>query len=269
MNRIKIRTSILYFLGGLFVCVFLFGSSIKSNVNLNKESQEFTPSIKCLASKLEILKTKMLGPNVLQVIMKNGYSKNITAVVAFLGDEKVTRRDYIYAELEENQKLSPGATDEILYTIDSKEEENIVIKAVLFSDMSVDGDMKAIKPVLDKRQAMRIQFARFNSQLKKLNKVDPAQLQGEFQKVKQFAENLSVVPDDGSPMSDAFKFGLRHGKVFILRYIAELSRQLENEKAVALSDTKLSPGNGYETFKNRSLRIENDFKSLESRLSNQ
>jgi hypothetical protein len=266
MKRIKAKVSMPYLLVGMFVSVFLIGSTIKSNVKPDKENDQFNLSVKCLASKLEILQTKMLGPNVLQVIMKNGYPKDITAVVTFIGDEKVTRTDYIYAELEKDQKLSPGATDEFLYSIDSKEEENIVIKAVLFSDMTVDGDMKAVKRVLDKRQAMKIQFARFNPHLEKLNKVDPTQLQAEFQKVRQIAENLPVKMDDGSTMSQAFEHGLRHGKAFILKYLAEMVSQLENEKDLALSDTQQPLVNRYEKFRKKSLKVENDFKSLESRL---
>jgi hypothetical protein len=269
MKRIKAKLSISYFLVGMFVCVFLIGSTIKSNVKPSMDSDHFTPSVQSLASKLEVVQTKMLGPNVFQVIVKNGYSKDITAVVAFLGDEKVTRTDYIYAELERDQKLSPGATDEFLYTIDSKDEENIVIKSVLFSDMTVDGDRKSVQRVLDKRQAMKIQFTRFNSQLKKLNKVAPSHLEAEFQKVRQIAEDLPVTTEDGSPMSQAFEHGLRHGKEFILRYLNEMGHQLQSEKVLALSDNKQSQVNKYEKFKKKSLRVENDFKSLESRLGNQ
>src|SRR6185503_8589394 len=166
MRIIRARVPIPYLLVGLGICLSIFGPSIKSNV----APRQFNPTVRSEVSKLEIIQTAMLGPNALQVIMKNGYSKDITAVVAAFGDEKVTRVDYIFAELEERQKLSPGATDEFSYTIDSKEEENIVITAVLFSDMTREGDFKAIRDVLDKRLGVKIQLARFNSYLEKLSK---------------------------------------------------------------------------------------------------
>jgi hypothetical protein len=262
MERIKARVFIPYLLVGLGVCIFLFGSSIKSNI----APKQFNPSVKSVVSKLEIIETKMLGPNVLQVIMRNGYSKDITAVVASIGEEKVTRRDYIFAEREQSQKLSPGATDEFSYTIDSNEQENVVIKAVLFSDMTREGDLREIKKVLDKRLGVKIQLARFNSYLEKLNKVDYTRVQTELQKLRQFAENLPIETDGGFRMSHALESGLRHGRAFILNYLSKMNNELGDEKNLDLSNNKQPMAVRYERFRNYSLRVENDFKSLESRL---
>src|SRR5215813_5198939 len=122
MKRITTRIAALSVLAG--ACVFLFGSSINSN----QKQEQYNPSVKSLVSHLEIVSTKMLGPNVLEVMMRNGYQKDLTAVVAFKGPDSYSRRDYIFAEMEQDQNLSPGATDRFVYTIDSKEEENILIK---------------------------------------------------------------------------------------------------------------------------------------------
>lgn len=222
---------------------------------------QLNPAVKSLVSNLEIVQSKMIGSNTLQVIMRNGYKKDITAVVASIGPEKVIRRDYIYAELEQDQKLSPGAADEFLYSIDSREEENIVITAVLFSDMTREGDHKAVKSVLDKRRGVKIQLARFNAHLENLNKLDYKRFPAEFRNVREFAEKLPIKTDDGAPISDALEFGLKHGKALILRYLSEMNSQLGDEKGLNLSDAKQ-----VEKFKNKSLRVEKDFESLVRRL---
>ena len=200
MRIIRSRISIPYLLVGLGVCISIFGPSIKSNV----APRQFNPTVRSEISKLEIIQTAMLGPNVLQVIMKNGCSKDITAVVASIEDHKTTRRDYIYAEMEQDQKLSPGATDEFSYGIDSSEDENIVIKAVLFSDMTREGDFREIRNVLERRLGVRIQLARFNSHLESLSQVDSKRIKTEFQQLRQFAENLPIKTDSNSTARKPF-----------------------------------------------------------------
>src|SRR5215831_5273667 len=117
MKKIRTKMSIFYLLAGVCVSVFLLSLPIKSSI---KQQEEFHPSVRSLVPNLEIVSTNMLGPHVLQVKMKNNYDKDITAVVASIGEEKISRKDYLFAELEREQKLAPGATDEFLYTIDSK-----------------------------------------------------------------------------------------------------------------------------------------------------
>lgn len=262
MRRIKARVSMTYLLAGFGVCIFLLGSSIKSYV----APKQFNPTVKLAVSKLEIIEMKMLGPHVLQVIMKNGYSKDITAVVASIGDYETNRVDYIYAEGEEYQKLSPGATDDFLYGIDSKEEENIVIKAVLFSDMTIDGDPREVNKVLERRLGVKIQLARFNSHLEKLNRVDHTQVQIELQKLRQFAENLPIKPDGDLRMSQGLEFGLRTGREFILRSLSIMNSELKGENNLDRLNNKLPMSVRYERFHEYSLRVEDNFKSLQSRL---
>ena len=222
-------------------------------------ADQLNPAVKSLVSNLEIVQSKMIGPNILQVIMRNGYQKDITAVVASIGPNKVIRRDYLYAELQRDQTLSPGAADEFLYSIDSRDEENVVITAVLFSDMTREGGYEAVKNVLDKRRGVKIQLARFNPHLENFNKLDYGRLPAEFRNVREFAEKLPIKTDDGAPISDALEFGLKHGKALILRYLSELNNQLGDKKGLNLSEQG-------EKFRNKSLRIELDFESLVLRL---
>src|ERR1041384_513451 len=66
--------------------------------------------------KLEIIQIKRHPNDVLEVIIKNGYPKNITAIAASTEAGQTFNTDYIYAESEINQRLAPGATDMFLFT---------------------------------------------------------------------------------------------------------------------------------------------------------
>jgi hypothetical protein len=262
MKRMKEKSIRSYLFITICLCTLIGLLSFRVDRSKTDASAlQINPSVKSLVSKLEIVQSKMIGPNTLQVIMKNSYQKDITAVVASIGAEKVIRRDYIYAELEQDQKLSAGAADEFLYSIDSREEENVVVTAVLFSDMTKDGDHKAIKSVLDKRRGVKIQLARFNGKLETLNKIDHKQLRTEFRNLKSFAESLPIRTDEGAPVSEALEFGLKHGRALILRYLSEMNFQLGDEKVSNLTDDKQS-----ERFRDKSLRVQKDFESLVRRL---
>jgi hypothetical protein len=267
MKRIKARASILYLLAGLGTCILLFGSFTKSNT----AQQQFNPIVTTEVPKLEIIQTKMLGPNVLEVIMRNGYSKDITAVVASIGDTKTTRTDYIFAEREQSQTLSPGETDNFTYTVDSTDQENIVIKAVLFSDMTKEGSPAEITKVLERRLGVKIQLGRFNSHLEELRKIDYTkvsykQIQTELQKLKQIAENLPIKTDDNLPITTGLEFGLKHGSAFILLYLSKMNNVLVDERDSGISINKQPMSDRYEMFREMSSKVENDFKSLGSRL---
>jgi hypothetical protein len=193
-------------------------------------------------------------------------------VVAAIGDYKVTRTGFMYAELERDQKLSPGATYDFIYTIDSSEQENIVIKAVLFSDLTFEGDFKEVREVLVRRLGVKIQVARFNSYLEnfnkvvKLNSVDYAQVQTEFQRVRQLAENLPLKPDGDIPMSRGLAFGLKFGKDLILSDLSITNNLLDEEKNLDHLNNKKPMSVRHDEFRNKLLRVEKYFKSLEARL---
>lgn len=273
MQIIRVKAPIYYLLVGFGVCCFLLGSSMKSNT----APRQLNPSVKSLVPKLEVIQTKMLGPHVLEVIMKNNYSKDITAVVAAIGDYKVTRTGFMYAEAERDQKLSPGATYDFSYTVDSSEEENIVIKAVVFSDSTFEGDFKEVKEVMVRRRGVKIQVARLNSYLENFNKVaklnkvemlngmDYARVQTEFQRVRQFAENLPIKPDGDIAMSRGLESGLRFGKDLILSDLSITGNLLDEEKNLDHLKNKKPMSVRYDEFRNKLLRVEKYFKSIEER----
>ena len=260
MRIIRARVPIPYLLVGFGVCVSIFGPSIKSNVT----TKQFNPTVRSEVTKLEIIQTAMLGPNTLQVIMRNGYKKDITAIVTAVGKDITVQRDYIYAELEPNQKLSAGASDVFLFN--PQPGEDIVIKSVLFSDMTIEGDRQEIKIVLDTRSGVKIQLSRINPRLQGLSKVNDPMIQTELQRIKQYAESLAIEKDD---MSEGLEYGLRDGRNLILKYVSEIEAKLGKGRVETSPNGKQSLVLDYaaiESFKRHSARVENDFKSLERRL---
>ena len=68
---------------------------------------------------LPVTGIKRLGGETVEILYRNDYEKNITAVVFSVGPSNYIRRDYIYAELEPHQRLTPGATDDLLHHIET------------------------------------------------------------------------------------------------------------------------------------------------------
>src|ERR1051326_3021623 len=130
------------FCAGIGIALASFNIS-DFRASASKNQLEF--SVKNPFSELEIIQANLLGPGTVQVIMRNGYKKDITAIVTAVGKDITVQRDYIYAELEPNQKLSAGASDVFLFN--PQPGEDIVIKSVLFSDMTIEGDRQEIKIV--------------------------------------------------------------------------------------------------------------------------
>ncbi|MGA9769603.1 MAG: hypothetical protein WBV94_11220 [Blastocatellia bacterium] len=265
MKKLK-ATATNYRLHAFFcVCIGIALASFNLSdfrVNASKTQLEF--SVKSPFPELEIIQANLLGLGTVQVIMRNGYKKDITAIVTAVGKDTTVQRDYIYAELEPNQKLSAGGSDKFLFNPQPGEE--IVIRSVLFSDMTVEGNRQEIKTVLDTRSGVRIQLSCINPQLESLSRVTNPMIQAELQRIKQFAESLPLEKDD---MSEGLEHGLRDGRNLILKYISEIETKLGKERVETSSNGKQSITFDYtaiENFKRHSARVENDFKSLERRL---
>ena len=75
--------------------------------------------MRSLLPKLEITEVKPVSADTVRFVVRNGYDKDITAVITTLGPGRVIRRDYITAELDKYQKLASGASDDFLYGADS------------------------------------------------------------------------------------------------------------------------------------------------------
>lgn len=267
MKRIKVIALKPYLLIFFCISIVVILSSFKlGSFKANAYKKQIESQVKTSLKELEMTQAQELGPGIIQVIIKNGYQKDITAIVAS-SEGKFFRRDYIFAELEKDQKLSPGASDEFLYNLEPG--ENAVITAVLFADMSSAGNRSDIQNIIDRRLGMKTQLSRINPYLEQLNQVDRPLIQTELQKLKLAAGNLRIEKDDKSPMSEDFEYGLRDGRAFFLRNIPEIEAQLTNDRPTSyFQDQQLvnTPQDGYENFRKRVGKVNSYCKSLELRL---
>jgi hypothetical protein len=254
----------------LFILGFCTFVQLNSNNNLASISSKSLPiGVKNLTSKLEVVETKQLSEHSIQLKIRNGYDKDITAIIAAIGDKQFFRRDYIYAEIEQYQKLATGEIDDFVYTSNLIAGAELVIKAVLFRDMTKEGDESDIQPVVDKRLGMKIQLSRFKSFLDQFGKEDSSFNNTRFNELKSIAESLPIKKDDSSHMSTALELGLRHGREFILTQLSSLQTALENNKAEIYyqGEQRLTKSqNGFENFQSRLQRIKQDHASLLKRL---
>lgn len=269
MKRVETIALKPYVLGFFCVCMFVALSSFKFGAfGANASKKQINPIVRSLFPELEITEVKQLGEYTLQVIVRNGYKKDITAVVASVGPYsaekyKIVRADYIAAELEKDQKLSSGASDMFLFDLGGE----IVIRAVVFADRTSEGDHRQIKEVFDKRLGRKIQLARINPHLERLGKADGPLIRTEIQRVRQIAENL---PIEQEGMSEGLEYGLRDGRADILIYLSKMETELENEKVEVIYDRANQPmtivHGGEVGFREMAARFEKHFKSLEHRL---
>jgi len=271
MKRIKSIAIKPYLLGFFCVCMLVALSSFKlDSFRASASKKQLDSTVKSLFPELEITEVKQLGEYTLQVIVRNGFKKDITAVVASVGPYSVdkytiVRREYLVAELEKDQKFSSGASDD--FSFSPKPGEEIVIRAVVFADRTSEGDPRQIKEVFDKRLGMKMQLARINPHLERLSKVDSPMIRTELQRVRQIAESL---PIEQEGMSEGLEYGLRDGRADILRYLSKIETELENEKIEIIYDRANQPmtivHGGEVGFREMSARVEKHFKSLERRL---
>jgi len=220
-----------------------------------------------LFPKLLVTSVTQVDPRTVRVWFRNDYDKDITAIVFSLGPGSTIRRDYLVAEAEEQQRLGPGATDDLLYTVEALTKE-IVAVAVLFSDMTREGDKGEIKGVLDTRRGMKIQFARFNPELEKLAVTEPSLMMKELGRLEELAASLPIEADDGSSMSNDLEHGLRNGQRLILSNLSKLEAESRDERVETFYARDGSPltTRREARVEEKLKRIKKDFKGLQGRL---
>lgn len=224
--------------------------------------------------RLEILDTKQHPNDVVEVTLKNGYQKDITAIAATAGDAQSFRGDYIYAEIESGQRLAPGATDMFLYTPTHLHGvlPQVIISAVIFSDNTSKGDSREVSAILEKRVGMKIQLKRIMPYLDRLDRVKNSKkplISREIGALKSIAEALPIETSDGSPISPDIEYGLKHGRAFILHYLSKLETAVENQRVESFyhnGTLQMREHTGEDEFRSRLPRIQMDFKGLAARL---
>lgn len=232
--------------------------------------QHLDVSVRSVLPKLEILSITSIAPGTVEYLVRNGYDKDITAVVTRLSDSARTthfmRRDYIYAGLEERQKLPAGKTDNFFYSPDPPGKE-IVIVGVLFSDLTREGALDQIEGLLEVRRGVKMQLARINPQTQRLSATSESLMEDRVQRLRQLIENLPIQADDGLPMSSDLEHGLRTGQTFLLSDLSKVEKELRSETQVFYSrDGEAITENGQVRFRRQAKWFEDYFKSMERRL---
>lgn len=225
--------------------------------------------------KLQILDIKQLANDVIEVVIKNGYQKNITAIAASAGGNQSFHTDFTYAESESNQKIPPGGSDRFLYTPTRLDGvlPQVIVSAVIFQDGGSKGDKGEVTEILDKRLGMKIQLNRIMPYLERLDKLknsNDSLVRLEVAKLKTISEALPIEKGNGSStMSPGMERGLAHGRDFILHYLSKLETALLS-RGETFNQNITTPdrlGDSREDqFQVKLLRIQRDFKGLADRL---
>jgi hypothetical protein len=265
IKAVVLKPSFLIF---LCICMVLVLSSFSlESFRANAYKQSIESEVKTSLTGLRIEQITRLGPGTIQVIIKNEYSKDITAVAASSSRGTDFRRNYISAESEKNQKLSPGASDDFSYN--ANPGENVVITAVLFSDMSFEGDRAAVKGIVDTRKGMKVQLNRIFPYLEALSKEHPTGVKTTLNRIKQIAETLPLEKDDKTAMPQDFEYGLRDGRAFVSQNLSIIEAEMESRKPIRYVENgqlvTVTP-DAYEIFRKRFDRLYSYLKDLEHRL---
>lgn len=112
-----------------------------------------------------------------RMIMLNNYTKNVTAYVLTSaradapGYIMTQRRDFINANREADRVIRPGAKTDFEGEIDGPAEtHDLTIRAVVFDDLTSDGDQEYVNQVLDKRYGRQLLLDEVLPHLQKLTR---------------------------------------------------------------------------------------------------
>jgi hypothetical protein len=237
-------------------------------------SVQIRPVIVRPGLKLEILEIRQRFNDVFEVVLKNAYKKDITAITASADDESLHQGfnvDFSFSESEAHQKLASGATYETSYSPSrvAGVQPQVVVSGVVFSDGTIKGDKHDLKRILDNRAGMKIQLDRINPYLEHLGRVKSSRIRTELRNLRRIAQDLAIDRGDGAPMSSDLEYGLKTGREFILRYLSRLETLLENERIETFYQNGAPQHvrhSGEEDFRGYLPRIQKDFKGLADRL---
>jgi hypothetical protein len=176
-NVMQLRTPVLLFVSGgiLVTALFLRGGRWDgaSEATAANYVQGKRVVVKNLTQKFQVVEFKTEQERDGQRVylkLKNGYDKNITAY-AYSADGAFHQTDKWGAEMPEKRIIRPGETvsEEIkLFAPTSIEKADITIRAVVFEDLSSDGDKKEVEHTFAKRQGLKEQMKRWHPEVEKV-----------------------------------------------------------------------------------------------------
>ena len=271
-----LRSGLLYFTCSLILAAGATVAGLKTRVKPRESgSAQMPPVIVRPGLKLEIVEMKQRSDHGIEVIIRNGYDKDVTAVAASADTDTLHQAfnvDLIYAEIESAQRLAPGAVYDSSCSPSrvSGIVPQVVISGVVLSDGKVKGDKRDLQEILDNRHGMKTQLDRINPHLERLGNVKGPRIRTELLNTIRIAESLEITNGKGAGLSPAFEYGLRTGREFILRYLSRMDLMLDSEYTETFYQNgapQTVQRGGEDELRSYLLpRIQKDFKSLAARL---
>jgi hypothetical protein len=166
-----------------------------------------------------------------QIEMRNGYDKPITAYQVLVGDTRIHR------ELLTNDNprvISPGESVRELYPFYRKLESiGIIVLAVLFDNHTGDGDPEFLKRLLEYREGMKIQREHTIDALQKLINTSDISVRSALYGIMS---DISAIPEEeASSLPLYVRFGLKDERERLLLVIQNL---LDTFNPSILGETK-------------------------------
>lgn len=179
--------------------------------------------------------------NTIQLSLRNGYSKAITAFIVSGDDGSSVQVDFSSVD----SLIAPGetynygeATANLLSHSGAEQSRpKISILAVLFEDGSSDGDNKVVRDIKNRRLGEKIQLMRILPLLEEALGVEDSELPVSIERLKARISALPDKPQKGE--SPEIMGGLHHGKQYIYAKLERL-KQLQDENDVVNLRTELT-----------------------------
>lgn len=268
----QLRKPVLLLTGGVILISALFFTGERwnrvSGVTTVNYVQGKSVGVKNLTKKFQVIEFRTeqeANGQRVYLKLKNGYDKNITAF-AYSADRGFRRVDKWAAERPEMRIIRPGeiVSEEIkLFSPSSIEKADITIRAVIFEDLSNDGDKKEIEDVFDNRQGLKEQMKRWHPEvaklIRKLEKTVSKELKSakrdqdfvnqvvvpELEQLGAFAYSLSISPTSeyqqeliakNRKESLSLKYALKTRKADIISEVTQLRETLNSEGVFGLNN---------------------------------
>jgi hypothetical protein len=176
-----------------------------------------------------IIKLTQIDDRHIQITLHNYSDKVITAYQFLIGSTRVTG-DLAY---HKKSLILPGTERDMTYTLNpSVMERGISVLAVVFEDMTGDGDFNAIKEIDETRLGKAKAYSYFFSRIQSLSMVRDSDLFDSLQTIKQ--QIISIPESEDMPVN--VRYGFHNGKQDIVEEIEAIRPKEERAKIDLLKE---------------------------------
>lgn len=200
---------------------------------------------------LQVVSARKEGDNI-QLRLKNISNKDINGYTLSLSDgetitQDYTEGDFVFAPGKIEEDIIPAATS--LSSGASALEQNINILAVVFTDNSSEGGVKAAAEIKDRRRGVKKQLSHILPLLKNTLSVSDINLPTALRELKSQILSLPERPESGS--SRAIGFGMYDAKQDILLVIEKIERSQQNQPLTTSKEIREQLMNALENSERR------------------